>query len=188
MKGLWANFTDECYRGKILKWRYPFCTAVALVGCKSDPQFFTSLRFEVREFLDMVCMNTLCYMYKKISNHQWGYYTYSIVPASWGKHSHSWSFHSGSAKKTERNNPIRLKRLSLASQDFIDSKKRLCGWRYLFCFFEVAKRCFSLSIVEVEGIVIIEVTLDKEKQLLCLYEKVHRMCEHVFFGENHRPE
>lgn len=35
--------------------------------------------------------------------------------------------------------------------------------RYLFCFFVVAKVCFSLSIVEVECIVIIEITLQKEK-------------------------
>lgn len=31
--------------------------------------------------------------------------------------------------------------------------------RYLFCFFVVAKGCFSLSIVEVEHIITIEVTL-----------------------------
>lgn len=35
--------------------------------------------------------------------------------------------------------------------------------RYLFCFFVVAKGCFSLSVVEVECIVVIEVTLQKEK-------------------------
>lgn len=35
--------------------------------------------------------------------------------------------------------------------------------RYLFCFFVVAKVCFSLSIVEVERIVTIKVTLKKEK-------------------------
>lgn len=35
--------------------------------------------------------------------------------------------------------------------------------KYLFCFFVVAKCCFSLSIIEVKRIVIIEVTLQKEK-------------------------
>lgn len=44
--------------------------------------------------------------------------------------------------------------------------------KYLFCFFVVAKCCFSLSIVEVECIIIIEVTLQNGKQL-CLNEKVH---------------
>lgn len=34
---------------------------------------------------------------------------------------------------------------------------------YLFCFFVVAKGCFSLSIVEVKCIIIIEVTLWKDK-------------------------
>lgn len=35
--------------------------------------------------------------------------------------------------------------------------------RYLFCFFVVAKGCFSLSIVEVERIIVIEITLKKQK-------------------------
>lgn len=43
--------------------------------------------------------------------------------------------------------------------------------RYLFCFFVVAKSCFSLSIVEVECIIIIEVTLQIE---MYNYAKIHK--------------
>lgn len=45
---------------------------------------------------------------------------------------------------------------------------------YLFCFFVVAKGCFSLSIVEVERIIIIKVTLKIEKYN---YAKIHKNVE-----------
>lgn len=81
------------------------------------------------------------------------------MQASWGTHSHSLSFHFESSEKTEKKYYNSHKIWSG------DHKGRIKGLKWhedLFGFLVAAKSCFSLSIVEVKGIVIIEITLQRQ--------------------------
>lgn len=91
------------------------------------------------------------------------------MPASSSTHSHSLSSHSGSTGKSYKEK--RLKRLR-KWHDKTQMKicrtlvKKLNLWKsslYLLCFFEVAHSSLCLAIVEIEGIIIVEVALHSER-------------------------
>ncbi len=85
--------------------------------------------------------------------------TYSSVPTSSGKHNHSWSSHSGWA-----GTPVHIKlRFSHTCRWFLNHIYWSTVVLYLFRLLVVSQGSLGLSVVKVERVVVVEVTLQARK-------------------------